>query len=1624
MKKILLSFNFLILFSFSFFLNPVMSYGQLSGNYTINPRSSASSTNYRNWASAVGDLLSGSRSDGGSAVGPGISAAVTFTVYDSIYANTFIDVTTISGASAAKTITFRSAGGDFTRCALQNPSSTSSTDDFVLNLNGCDFVTFEEIGFERTGTNTYCTVVQITNDADNNKLISCRMKGRKMPSNSSLGFAYGIGSAIFFSGNADSTLIKDNTLLYGYNGIYCTSTCNANTITGNIIDTSGSSGIYMTGQTSLNIIGNTFNMGDFGPSTGHYTSYGMRIESSPNMLIAKNKVFMFAKNAQVVRALMVASTTSSASAPTRVYNNWVMNAGGTNDCTGLTEYGCAYVNFFYNNVLITNSLANGSAFYHYPNFSSSFIKAVNNNLINKGGGYAYNVPGTNTGDIDSVNFNNAYSNGTNLTNWGGTNYTTFSGWQGASGKDGNSINKDPGYTGNTNLHVSNISLNGKALPYSAIIDDIDNDTRDNTTPDMGADEFFPIANDAGVANLDSPLLFCAGKQMVKVKFQNYGYDTIKSIQINWQINGTTQTSYSWSGKLAPGSSSASIPLGSLTFSANTAYTFKTWTQSPNGKSDGRSINDTLKLLRYAAMAGTYSIDDTVTANYKSFNEAITDMTSRGICGAITFNVYPATYKEQITLVELPGMNASNPVKFINVGKDSTKILVTLPSSTATGTNNAVVQLRGADYVTFKGISFERTGTNTYGHVIHIINGSNNNTFTNCQILGLTLISPNANAINIWSDQGQDNNNVFRNNYIKNGNYGIIFTGVNTVRESGTVVEGNTFENGFSYAVQLAYNDAAIVKGNTFLNINTATSGNYDLQLLDCDSNIRVEGNFFKDVLTDIGVLLTGCNASKSNPGIVANNAIIKPSGKAISLDGVDNQSIVFNSISVYGSASTNAGIYTSGTTSSNIVLKNNNIVMEGGDVFYISTPSQIIGSDNNNLLPKGSGQFAYWGGSYSSLIDLVNASGFDSKSKSVDPIFKSGSDLHIKNPLLKEGGVPITNVLKDFDGETRNTVTPDIGADEFKRAANDAGMVTLIKPDATSCAGPLDVKVVIKNFGNDTLKSATIMWSVSGKVQALYNWSGKLKTNAMDTIVIGNFNFYNLFSPQFSIKSSLPNGNPDEIKFNDSITLTRTIMALPSANVGADMIICPGDSVIIGPGLGTGLGYKWTNLANKVLGTKNQIMVKPAANTKYILEVTSVAYGCVNRDTIEIFLGNKPKADAGKDQSICKGSSTKIGETAQSGMNYNWTSVPTGFTSSSANPFIAPSQTTMYIVEKSLNSTGCNAFDTVLISVVKAPTPSVQGINSTCQGSITSYNSAKNSGISYKWIVIGGQILSGQGTDIISVRWNIDGNGNVKVIETNTASCKDSNALFVTIVPKPKADFSYSGTCYGNTTAFKNLSLTAISFSWTFGDGGIAKVANPNYSYASTNSYTVTFITANNSGCQDTISKTITINPLPQAGIKLLQKSGRNVDFMDSSSIISGSIVGWNWKFGDGDTSILRNASHQYAALGSYIVRLCVTSLQGCVNCTSRNLGIAGTHNYRFDRQIYAVPNPGSGIFNIHASENVELVIVTNMVGQIIGRFEPLSDNFDIDLRDQVAGVYSLQIQTGDKLHLIRIIKN
>ena len=65
-----------------------------------------------------------------------------------------------------------------------------------------------------------------------------------------------------------------------------------------------------------------------------------------------------------------------------------------------------------------------------------------------------------------------------------------------------------------------------------------------------------------------------------------------------------------------------------------------------------------------------------------------------------------------------------------------------------------------------------------------------------------------------------------------------------------------------------------------------------------------------------------------------------------------------------------------------------------------------------------------------------------------------------------------------------------------------------------------------------------------------------------------------------------------------------------------------------------------------------------------------------------------------------------------------------------------------------------------------------------------------------------------------------------------------------------------------------------------------------------------------------------------------------NCRFTDTSTDADGSVTGWNWRFGDGSTSLERDPSHAYSEPGTYAVALTVTDDGGLLDESSSQVTV------------------------------------------------------------------------------------
>lgn len=128
-----------------------------------------------------------------------------------------------------------------------------------------------------------------------------------------------------------------------------------------------------------------------------------------------------------------------------------------------------------------------------------------------------------------------------------------------------------------------------------------------------------------------------------------------------------------------------------------------------------------------------------------------------------------------------------------------------------------------------------------------------------------------------------------------------------------------------------------------------------------------------------------------------------------------------------------------------------------------------------------------------------------------------------------------------------------------------------------------------------------------------------------------------------------------------------------------------------------------------------------------------------------------------------------------------------------------------------------------------------------------------------------------------------------------------------------------------------------VSYAWNFGDGGSGSGPTPTHTYATAGAFTVTLTVTDNDNLTGTATATATITdgsgmqpPVANPGGPYAGTTGRTISFNGTASRDpDGTIVSYDWSFGDGGTASGAQPLHAYAASGTYTVTLRVTDDTG-----------------------------------------------------------------------------------------------
>ncbi|MCS6933893.1 MAG: PKD domain-containing protein [Chitinophagales bacterium] len=212
---------------------------------------------------------------------------------------------------------------------------------------------------------------------------------------------------------------------------------------------------------------------------------------------------------------------------------------------------------------------------------------------------------------------------------------------------------------------------------------------------------------------------------------------------------------------------------------------------------------------------------------------------------------------------------------------------------------------------------------------------------------------------------------------------------------------------------------------------------------------------------------------------------------------------------------------------------------------------------------------------------------------------------------------------------------------------------------------------------------------------------------------------------------------------------------------------------------------------------------------------------------------------------------------------------------------------------------------------------------------------------------------------VSSVQWSNNTTGPVvtigttgyyKMIATDAIGCKNTDSTYVTVVGIiPQVNFTANSVCIGDTTFFSDLSSAVPpdnikSWHWSFGDFTTSTLQNPQKLYPVPGLYNVTLTVVTDSGCQNSLAKTVVVSTPPLANFTtsaIICANSLTKLFDASVAFFGDTVASWIWYIGN-DTLTGKNPTYVFKQQGIFPVTLVAATATGCADTAVQNVEVFG----------------------------------------------------------------------------------
>ena len=602
---------------------------------------------------------------------------------------------------------------------------------------------------------------------------------------------------------------------------------------------------------------------------------------------------------------------------------------------------------------------------------------------------------------------------------------------------------------------------------------------------------------------------------------------------------------------------------------------------------------------------------------------------------------------------------------------------------------------------------------------------------------------------------------------------------------------------------------------------------------------------------------------------------------------------IFIALIISASISAQVNIYNLG---SEILVKKNTILTINGNiqnedsVFYnlgvITVGGDIINNAHHLFPDDNNGSVIFTGDSVQYIRGTGNTVWFNILRTQSSDTIKLQLPINVFDTLSMEGGYILLNG-KEINLDNSSSIHAMgflHGESNSSKIIGDTGYIKVkylaLQPIAQNLAGIGVTMNSSGNFGTSTIKR--------------YHQQQQILDESIDKVY--KFDFSNNNNSNVRIDYLDNDYNPDSLKESDFIIWKSTDLGSNWNKMGGDVNTSSNNVDV----LGISMEDSWLTVAPKNCRDVPPVNIGDGDSTMI----------CIG-DTVELIAGDH-----------------------LNGYTYQWYNGSTDSSLFTANQGL-------YFV-KVTNPRGCYSIDSTVVIYYPEAHASFS-VGNICEKDSTWFqNQSYVFGdliVAFHW-----DFGNGDTSNLITAYEVFDtaGTYEVNLRATTYSGCSDDTTVHLVAYARPEVGFWDTIVCDNLEITFHDTSTIVspygiMSRSWTFDNIATSTAQDTTVIFSTAGSYVVSLVDEANTGCKDSVSKTITINENSIASFIATDVCiGATTDFTNTSNFTGPGLL-YKYYFDDNDSAQIENPSHTYNSVGTHHDTLVVFYNSGQCSDTASN---------------------------------------------------------------------------------------